>query len=241
MKAFNHILFNNALFTNISYYNGQLEYEYNELWQEIYVTLGDKDKYNYLLSLMRELLNEDNRDTFIKDVAKSIIRDCLIKADKNALKVVGDVVSESDYNLVYLEIYLDMHCDDKKVSYFSTFTMEELKIFIEKDKRCVLLFARVIPLFDKEWNLSEYFKFILKEYSTDSDILHNLYTNIYNFSWTGRVSNYYRKVISAIESFDDCGDENIIKWKQSIISSFRKRIEKDDKEDDLREWGLLYR
>lgn len=218
--------------------NGLYEYECKELWNYCYDIMLDDEKYNALSQMIQHLADRDEPDTFLKYYVSDLIKEKLEKQDILALQAIFDYCSMNDYNFIYFNIYLSNNFGSKEKSYIDNFSWDILKSFIDKSKKFGIFVAKNTALFEKD-SLSNNFKNILKNYINDEEIMSALRSNIYNFSWTGEISNYYLKVKRVLTSFSEGSDDCIKNWIDDTIKELDNDINREKRNEELFELGII--
>lgn len=218
--------------------NGLYEYECKELWNYCYDNMSDDKKYSTLSKMLQHLADRDENDTFLKYYVSDLIKEKLEKQDILTLQAIFDYCSMNDYNFIYFNVYLSNNFGSKEKSYIDNFSWDILKSFINKSKEFGLFVAKNTALFEKD-SLSNNFKNILKNYINDEEMMSALRSNIYNFSWTGEVSNYYLKVKKVLTSFSEGSDDCIKNWIDDTIKELDNDIKRERRNEELFKLGIL--
>ncbi len=218
--------------------NGLYEYECKELWNYCYDNMSDDKKYSTLSKMLQHLADRDETDTFLKYYVSDLIKEKLEKQDILTLQAIFDYCSMNDYNFIYFNVYLSNNFGSKEKSYIDNFSWDILKSFIDKSKEFGLFVAKNTALFEKD-SLSNNFKNILKNYINDEEMMSALRSNIYNFSWTGEISNYYLKVKKVLTSFSEGSDNCIKNWIDDTIKELDNNINRERRNEELFKLGIL--
>ncbi len=217
--------------------SGLYNYECKKLWNYCYNLLAANDKYNVLSQILQHIVKDDDTETSMKYFASDLVKELLAKQSLIALQAIFDFCSQNHYNFIYFDIYLSDNFDGKENSYIDNFSWDVLKKLIDKNKEFGLFVAKSTALFEKD-NISNNFKNILENYIENKDIMEELTGNIYNFSWMGNVSDYYRKVKNALVPLSEHSNNLIKEWTRNIISTLDERIKQEQKREDLLKLGL---
>ena len=166
-----------------------------------------------------------------------MIKELLAKQDIIVLQSIFDFCSKNNYNFIYFNIYLSDNFDGKENSYIDKFGWDILKSFMDRSKEFRLFVAKNTALFEDN-SIGSNFKTILENYIDDEEMMAELRGNIYNFSWTGNVSDYYIKVKNALISFSEYSNIRVKEWICNTIKILDEDIKREQKKEELLKFGI---
>ena len=217
--------------------SGLYTHEYKELWRYFYDTFSNDEKYNVLSQILQHLVDKDETETFLKYHVSDMIKELLAKQDIIVLQSIFDFCSRNNYNFIYFNIYLSDNFEGKENSYIDKFGWDILKSFMDKSKEFRLFVAKNTALFEDN-SIGSNFKTILENYIDDEEMMAELRGNIYNFSWTGNVSDYYTKVKNFLIPLSKHSNIHIREWICDTIKTLEDDIKREQKKEELLKFGI---
>ncbi len=217
--------------------SGLHEYECKALWYYCYNKSDDEAKYKVLSNILQHIADKDENDTFLKYHMSDIVKELLDKESIVALRAIFDFCTQNDYNFLYFDIYLSNNFASKEDTYIDKFSWDTLKSFIDKSNEFGLYVAKTVSLFEKD-HISDNFRNILENYADNKDMMSALNGNIYNFSWSGNVSDYYIKVKNALIPLLEHPNEKVKEWVNKTVGCLEDDIKREQKNEELFRLGI---
>ena len=85
------------------------------------------------------------------------------------------------------------------------------------------------------YTLSPFAKFLLGNYGDQSQLTEAISMNLGNFTWSGKLSDYFKKAIKALEELKQHEQKNVRDFISREISYIDKRLDQFQEEEEERE------
>ena len=168
-------------------------------------------------------------------ISSGTIRQCLSKIIRKYPNMVLPTITNNIDNSNIDFLFKTESFNQRQVSPLNYLEIEQIKEWCKTNPNKIPAFlTKNMPLFSgQSW--SPFAKFLLDEYGDKADVIDALSTNLGQFSWTGRLSDYFEQTKKLVEQLIDHKHKNVRDFAEREISHLDKRLQNERQREKERE------